>query len=42
VRSVRSTPTKQATGIGTSIAWMGCRKIRAVEGGFARDNGFSP
>jgi hypothetical protein len=33
---------KQAIGIGTSIGWMGCRKIRVVERGFARDNGFSP
>ena len=28
--SVRKTPTKQATGMGTIIGWIGIRKIRAV------------
>src|ERR1700685_2829862 len=40
VRSVRRTPTKHAIGIGTSIGWMGCRKMRIEERGFATDNVF--
>src|ERR1700682_830349 len=37
VRSVRRTPRKQAIGIGASIGWMGCRKIRDVARGFVTD-----
>jgi hypothetical protein len=32
VMSVNSAPTKQAMGIGTNMAWMGCRAIWAVAG----------